>query len=435
MCCLALLSRRRRALKTALRQGQLLDSGRAVNALRRVRKLLKEERPIAILLSSAFSEPGACRIWKPALVLPQSMVEALTDQELDAVILHELVHVQRRDNLVSLFQTWLCAVFWFFPVVWLIDRQLLVEREIACDEEVLASTIDFQNYLSSLMKVFRLSVGGNMAGVSLATGSNLKRRINHMRSHHFRKNFVGLHNSLVSGFALCLAVSLIGGAALLNHAKAAADENSVRLSGTVFDASGATVPQTTIVVFHPESKTKEITFSGPAGEYEFPGLPAGRYSLEARKSGFRPYRIQAFDLNSGRPANLMFTLEVGEVSETVEVVGKAPQAITQAIRSGPPRRIRVGGNVQATKLVHQVNPVYPERAQALGIQGTVLLEAVIFKDGSLGALRVLNRLADPELVDAATEAVKNWRYEPTLLNGQPIEVITTITVNFRLSSS
>jgi len=48
---------------------------------------------------------------------------------------------------------------------------------------------------------------------------------------------------------------------------------------------------------------------------------------------------------------------------------------------------------------------------------------------------VLNKLADPELVDAATEAVKNWRYEPTLLNGQPIEVVTTITVNFRLSSS
>ena len=131
----------------------------------------------------------------------------------------------------------------------------------------------------------------------------------------------------------------------------------------------------------------------------------------------------------------MFTLEVGEVFETVEVVGKAPQAVTQAVGSGTPRRIRVGGNIQATKLVHRVNPVYPERAQALGIQGTVLLEAVIFKDGSLGAMRVLNRLADPELVDAATEAVKDWRYEPTLLNGPPIEVVTTITVNFRLSSS
>ena len=65
----------------------------------------------------------------------------------------------------------------------------------------------------------------------------------------------------------------------------------------------------------------------------------------------------------------------------------------------------------------------------------MLLEAVIWKDGSVGTMRVLNKLADPDLVTSAVEAVKNWRYEPTLLNGQPIEIVTTITVNFRLSSS
>jgi len=79
VCCLALLSRRSRALKTALRQGQLLDSGRAANALRRVRELLKEERPIAILVSSAFCEPGVCGILKPTLILSQRMVEAFTN--------------------------------------------------------------------------------------------------------------------------------------------------------------------------------------------------------------------------------------------------------------------------------------------------------------------------------------------------------------------
>ena len=68
-----------------------------------------------------------------------------------------------------------------------------------------------------------------------------------------------------------------------------------------------------------------------------------------------------------------------------------------------------------------MKPVYPERAQAQGIQGTVLLEAVILKDGGIGAMRVLNKLADPDLVTSAVEAVKNWRYEPTLLNGQPIK--------------
>jgi TonB family protein len=179
---------------------------------------------------------------------------------------------------------------------------------------------------------------------------------------------------------------------------------------------------------------KEITVQVPQAMFEFRTPSLGRYSIEVRMVGFRPFQ-QSLELHANEPRNLDVVLEVGKVDETVNVVAKAPPAAPPDTRSGPPRRIRVGGNVQATKLVHRVNPVYPERAQAQGIQGTVLLEAIILKDGSLGALRVLNKLADPELADAATEAVKNWRYEPTLLNGQPIEVVTTITVNFRLSSS
>jgi TonB family protein len=98
----------------------------------------------------------------------------------------------------------------------------------------------------------------------------------------------------------------------------------------------------------------------------------------------------------------------------------------------PPRRIRIGGNVQATKLISQVKPIYPENAQRSGIEGTVLLHAVIATDGSLLSIGVTNTLADPELAAAAIDAVKQWHYQPTLLNGQPMEVVTTISVNFRL---
>jgi protein TonB len=94
--------------------------------------------------------------------------------------------------------------------------------------------------------------------------------------------------------------------------------------------------------------------------------------------------------------------------------------------------IRVGGNVQATKLVHQTKPVYPAGAQAAGIEGTVLLKAVISIQGNLLGLVVLNTSVDPELAQAAMDAAKQWQYEPTLLNGVPVEVVTTITVNFRL---
>ena len=217
-------------------------------------------------------------------------------------------------------------------------------------------------------------------------------------------------------------------------ASPAQQAGSARLFGTVSDASQARVPDATVVVSTKDGGTKEITISNAAGEYEFRALPLGRYSIEGRTPGFRPFQ-QALELHANEAKEFEIVLEVGEVKETINVVAKAPPAVPLDTRSGPPRRIRVGGNVQATKLVRQVNPVYPERARAQGIQGSVLLEAIILKDGALGAMRVLNKLADPDLVDSAIEAVRNWRYEPTRLNGQPIEVVTTITVNFRLSSS
>jgi TonB family protein len=217
-------------------------------------------------------------------------------------------------------------------------------------------------------------------------------------------------------------------------ASPAQQAGSAKLFGTISDASQARVPDATIVISDKEGGIKEITISSAAGEYEFRALPLGRYTIEVRTLGFRSFQ-QALELHANKPRKLDAVLEVGEVNQIINVVAKAPPAAPPDTRSGPPSRIRVGGNVQQTKLVHQVTPIYPERAQALGIQGIVLLEAVIWKDGSIGTMRVLNKLADPDLVTSAVEAVKNWRYEPTLLNGQPIEVVTTITVNFRLSSS
>jgi protein TonB len=96
----------------------------------------------------------------------------------------------------------------------------------------------------------------------------------------------------------------------------------------------------------------------------------------------------------------------------------------------PPERIRVGGQVQSAKLVNQARPTYPPLARQARIQGTVRLEAVISKNGAIEELKVVS--GHPLLIQSAQAAVLQWRYEPTLLNGVPVEVITTIDVNFTL---
>src|SRR5579859_542488 len=100
-------------------------------------------------------------------------------------------------------------------------------------------------------------------------------------------------------------------------------------------------------------------------------------------------------------------------------------------RAATPKRIIVGGQVEAAKLLVHPNPEYPPLAKMARIQGTVKLEAVISKDGTIQDLKAVS--GHPLLRQAAMEAVARWRYQPTLLNGEPVEVVTEIDVNFTLS--
>ena len=97
----------------------------------------------------------------------------------------------------------------------------------------------------------------------------------------------------------------------------------------------------------------------------------------------------------------------------------------------PAGPVRVGGDVESAKLIYSPHPAYPRIAISARSQGAVRLEAIIAADGKIRNLRVLS--GPPLLVRAALDAVRQWRYQPTLLNGTPVEVVTEIEVNFTLS--
>lgn len=97
-----------------------------------------------------------------------------------------------------------------------------------------------------------------------------------------------------------------------------------------------------------------------------------------------------------------------------------------ALSTAPPLRIRQGGNITLTSLVYKVDPVYPDDAKR--IQGTVVLHAILSVDGAVKELEVVS--GDPFLANAAITAVRQWKYKPTLLNGKPVEVDTTVKIDF-----
>ncbi|HEY1471185.1 MAG TPA: TonB family protein [Candidatus Acidoferrum sp.] len=113
------------------------------------------------------------------------------------------------------------------------------------------------------------------------------------------------------------------------------------------------------------------------------------------------------------------------------VIGGAGTAAAPPPPKVTPKRITVGGNVQAAHLVNRVQPVYPPLARQTRISGTVKLHAIIGKNGAVEQLQVVS--GHPLLVQSALDAVKQWRYQPTLLNGEPVEVDTEIDVIFSLA--
>jgi protein TonB len=110
------------------------------------------------------------------------------------------------------------------------------------------------------------------------------------------------------------------------------------------------------------------------------------------------------------------------------IISSTPVAVPKA---AVPQKVRVSQGVAEGLLVHQVKPNYPPLARQARVQGSVVLQAVISKDGTIQGLRVVS--GHPMLVQSALDAVKQWRYKPYFLNGEPVEVETSITVNFTLA--
>lgn len=124
------------------------------------------------------------------------------------------------------------------------------------------------------------------------------------------------------------------------------------------------------------------------------------------------------------------SIGIAPVPPTAEAKPKQAES-PKAAETLRPAQIRVGGDVQEAKILNRVIPSYPALARQARVQGTVEVLGVIGRDGRVQQLRVVS--GHPLLTPAAVEAVKQWVYRPTLLNGEPVEVVAPISVHFRLN--
>ena len=148
-----------------------------------LRKVLRSARPIdwpapmPVLAAPSFVEPGLVGLWRPVLLVPETLPEQLSRPEIDALIAHEACHLRRRDNLTAALHMLAEALFWFHPLVWWIGARLIDERERACDEAVVRAGHDRAAYARSLVEICRFYLQSPLDCVADASGSSLKTRV------------------------------------------------------------------------------------------------------------------------------------------------------------------------------------------------------------------------------------------------------------------
>jgi hypothetical protein len=178
-------------------------------ALQRMKARVGITREVCLKTSPAGFEPRLIGLVRPTVVLPQTLSLHLSAEELDAVLLHELAHVHRWDNLTRAAVHVLTCVFWFFPLLTWLERRIDAECELACDELVLICGVRPHEYLAGILKVCQFFLLEPIAGASNVSGSSLKRRMEYIMSSPSNKASnvsVGIVTALLFS---CLAVALI----------------------------------------------------------------------------------------------------------------------------------------------------------------------------------------------------------------------------------
>ena len=383
-------------------------------------------RRVELLQTSAPDLLATWGLFKPRVLLP-AHVSDWSEDRIRIVLAHELAHIRRHDWFIQIAAEAVRTIFWFNPLIWIACTRLRRDSEQACDDVVLGERIPAREYAQHLLEIARKCRNPRTAWIAatpIARSSTLERRIAAMLNPALNRTSVS-RSSAIWTIALLLAVTLP------TAAFRAAQTSPATLVGSVYDSTGAVLPGVAITLENAKEEKQQATTRAD-GRFDFPQTAPGKYVLSATLPGFRALK-QEFELKSARDWDRAITLQVGEVQETISV---RERRVTGPVGSSQPqgaKRIRVGGNIRVPTKTLDVKPTYPKSMRDAGLEGVVPIEAVIGTDGSVTSIRVLTAQVHPDFAIAAVDAVRQWKFTPTLLNGAPVDVVMKVSVEFRLS--
>lgn len=361
--------------------------------------------------------------WRRPAVLVPAGCETWSDERIRIVLGHELAHIGRADWAIQMAADVVRAVFWYNPLFWLACARLRRESEAACDNAVLEAGVPASEYATHLLAIARTCRRpSSMATlVPMARRSTLEWRIAAMLNHTLIRTRP-TRRALAMVFAVIVGITLTTASFRANE-----QVGPLPLTGTAYDVTGAVLPNVALTLDDAAGNRLTAT-TDRDGRFDFGSVAAGRYQVGSRLPGFMSL-AQDVRLESARHWDVTLTIPVGTLQETITVRDQRPSGAPGRVERAP---VRIGGNIKPPRKLVDARPIYPQAMRDAGLEGVVSLTALIDPEGRVSSVRVIGSPAHPDLGKAAAEAVSQWQFSPTLLNGEAVEVLMNVSVAFSL---
>jgi TonB family protein len=367
-----------------------------------------------VATSAEIAGPMTLGIRRALLLLPAAFVSGVATEDLDAAFAHEFAHIRRRDFTKNLLYKALSLPATFHPLLWLTHNRIAESRELLCDSMAAEVVAGRQRYARSLLRLasrFPEQAHPETHAIGIFDANhfkNFERRIMHLTNNPIElKGARRLATATICLALLCAACT--SALAFRMQVVAPSIQDAPHI---VPDPAPQTlaVPRPTIGEPPPT-----IVVDIPSGAINGPqssGAPTQGVSSPKLEA---VVRLDNVNVRAKIDANVRATVRT---------------AVIDAIQTAPDNTARISAGVMAGNRLTFVPPIYPQAAKDAKLDGIVVLDAIIGKDGTITSLKLIS--GPDELAKSAWDAVKQWTYKPYLLNGDPVAVETTITVNFSL---